>query len=88
MLLNLKAKLIALAAALLTVLGFFLRLKTVTHQRDKAKASAEKYKAWSQRQSDTTKLDAEIENEFSDRKREADKAIKNDEIPPHLRSRR
>ncbi len=85
-LLNLKAKLIALGAILLTVLGFFLRLKIVTKQRDRAKQKAAKYKAWSERQTQTAEVEAEIENKYSDLKREVKKDLKNEVIPDHLRN--
>jgi hypothetical protein len=88
LLLGLKAKLAAFGAFLLGVLALFVRLRMVTNQRDKARDAAEKYKAWSERQQDTTALDAEIEQEFSHRAEEAREAIKNDEIPKHLRHRR
>jgi hypothetical protein len=86
--LNLKSKLIAFGALLLTVLGFFVRLKVVTNQRDKAQDSARKYKAWSERQEDTRQIDAEIEQEYSHRAEEAREALENDEIPDHLRNPR
>ena len=44
-LVGLQAKLAALGAALLVVLGFFVRLKMVTRQRDKATTVAETLKA-------------------------------------------
>ena len=84
--LNLKAKLIALGAALLTVLGFFLRLKVVTNQRDKAKQKAAKYQAWSERQAKSLAVDAEIASKYSDLEREAKQDLKDDEIPSHLRN--
>jgi hypothetical protein len=87
-LLNLKAKLLAAGAFLLAVLGFFVRLKMVTNQRDKAQQSAKKYKAWSERQTKTVEMDAEIEQEFSHRAEEAKESLKNDEIPEHLRNPR
>lgn len=68
--LNLKAKLIAAGAFLLSVLAFFLRLKVVTNQRDKAREKAEKYQAWSERQQATSLLDSEIESEYSELKRQ------------------
>jgi hypothetical protein len=77
--LNLKAKLIAAGALLLTVLGFFVRLKVVTNQRDKAQVSAKKYKAWSDRQTKTAEIDAEIDQEFSHRAEE-----KNGDVPKSL----
>ena len=86
LLLSLKGKLIAAGALLLTVLGFFLRLKIVTSQRDKAKQKAAKFKAWSERQAETSEIDAEIEQTFSRRAETAREALKNDEIPEHLRN--
>jgi hypothetical protein len=44
-LVGLQAKAAAIGAAVLVVLGFLLRLKMVTHQRDKAKVVAETLKA-------------------------------------------
>ena len=44
-LLGMKAKFAAFGAALLVVLGFFVRLKLVTRQRDKATAVAETLKS-------------------------------------------
>ena len=86
MLLKLKAQLIALGAILLTVLGFFLRLKIVTKQRDKAKQTAAKYKSWSERQTQTAVADAEIESKYSDLKRATKQDLKNEVIPDHLRN--
>ena len=86
LLLSLKAKLIAFGAILLTVLGFFLRLKIVTKQRDKAKQAAAKYKSWSERQTQTAEADAEIESKYSDLKREVKQDLKNEVIPDHLRN--
>ena len=86
MLLKLKAQLIAAGAILLTVLGFFLRLKIVTKQRDKAKQTAAKYKSWSERQTQTAEADAEIESKYSDLKREVKQDLKNEVIPDHLRN--
>jgi hypothetical protein len=80
MLLHLKAKLIAAGALLLAVLGFFVRLKVVTNQRDKAQISAKKYKAWSERQTATSEIDAELEQEFSHRAQEKN----GDQVPDHL----
>ena len=88
MLLKLKAQLIAAGAILLTVLGFFLRLKIVTKQRDKAKQTAAKYKSWSERQTKTTEADAEIESKYSDLKRATKQDLKNEVIPDHLRNPR
>ena len=88
MLAGLKAKALALGAIVLTVLGFFLRLKIVTKQRDKAKQTAAKYKSWSERQTKTTEADAEIESKYSDLKRATKQDLKNDEIPDHLRNPR
>jgi hypothetical protein len=78
--------LIALGAGLLAILGFFVRLKIVTNQRDKARVAATKYKAWSERQEETRQIDAEIEQEFSHRAEEAREALENDQIPDHLRN--
>ncbi|KKL77713.1 hypothetical protein LCGC14_2032130 [marine sediment metagenome] len=88
LLLSLKAKALALGAILLTVLGFFLRLKIVTKQRDKAKQKAAKYQAWSERQTKTAEVEAEIESKYSDLKRATKQDLKNDEIPDHLRNPR
>ena len=84
LLLSLKTKALAAGALLLTVLGFFLRLKIVTKQRDKAKQTAAKYKSWSERQTKTAEGDAEIESKYSDLKREAKQDLKNEVIPDHL----
>lgn len=86
--LNLKAKLIALGALLLSGLAFILRFQQVKSQRDRAKEAAAKYKAWSERQTENMEADAEIEQKFSHRADEATKALKNDEIPAHLRNPR
>ena len=83
---GLKAKALALGALLLTILGFFLRLKIVTKQRDKAKQRAAKYKAWSERQTKTSEVEAEIGNKYSDLKREVKKDLENEVIPDHLRN--
>jgi len=85
-LLNLKAKLFAAGAILLTVLGFLVRLKVVTKQRDKAKQAATKYKLWSERQTKTAEIDAEIESKYSDLKRQTRQDLKDDKIPDHLRN--
>ncbi len=84
MLLGLKAKALAAGAILLTVLGFFLRLKIVTKQRDKAKQTAAKYKSWSERQTQTAEGDAEIDQEFSDLKRASKKDAQDGKVPSHL----
>ncbi len=86
LLLSLKAKALAAGALLLTVLGFFLRLKIVTKQRDKAKQTAAKYKSWSERQTQTAEADAEIESKYSDLKRATKQDLKNEVIPDHLRN--
>ena len=85
---NLKAKLVALGAIALTVLGFFLRLKVVTRQRDKAKDKAAKYQAWSERQTKTSEVEAEITSKYSDLERTAKQDLKDEIIPDHLRNPR
>ena len=84
LLLNLKAKLIAAGALLATALGFLVRLKIVTSQRDKAKHKAEQYKAWSERQEETATKDSELEQEFSHRAQEANEDVKEGKVPDHL----
>lgn len=88
MFLFLKTKLFAIGAIALTVLGFFLRLKVVTNQRDTFKKKAKKAEKQIQFKKEVEELDDDIEQTFSDLKREADKEIKSGEIPSHLRNRR
>ena len=78
-------KLYAILAAIGTFLLGFLRLKQVTKQRDEAVKEKKRAKAWVERQEETREKDAEIDQSFSHRAEEAKEAIKNDEIPEHLR---
>lgn len=81
--LSLKAKLYALGGVLLTVTAFFLRLKHVKHQRDKYKEHADIYKNQVEQKKKVDKVDAEIESEYSDKRREAKAS---DEMPDNIRN--
>ena len=81
-----KAKLYAIAAAigagLLIALKFTLTLLGREREKNEALDAQLRFK------SDVENKDREIENTYSDLKREADKDLKNDEIPEHLRNPR
>lgn len=83
--LTVKAKLWALGAFLLAVAGFFLRLKVVTAQRDKAVRKAENAEAQAHVERVIRETDSEIYREHSDLAREAREAIKRGEVPENLK---
>ncbi len=82
-----RARLYALGAGLLAFVAFFVRFQAVKAQRDRAVERAKKEKARADQAQKVIAADAEIENEFSDLKREADRAIKAGEMPEHIRNR-
>ncbi len=86
-LLTIKAKLIAFGAASLAVIGFFLRLKVVTAQRDKARIKAKTAEKAAKQLGEVIESDAEIEGEFSELEREAEDDIENGEMPDNIRNR-
>ena len=84
---NWKLKLYAFGALLLTVLGFFVRLKVVTRQRDRARERAKGEAARADQAEDIAAADAEIENEFSDLERESKRDIQDGKMPGNIRDR-
>jgi hypothetical protein len=82
--LGLKAKLIGLGALLLTVLGFFVRLKVVKHQRDKFEHQAKTFKAKAVQEKKINTLDGEVHSDLARVKQEAKKSIEKGEVPEHL----
>ena len=85
--LTIKAKLFALGATVLTVAAFFLRLKIVTAQRDKARKRADAEAARADQAEDIAKADAEIETKYSDLERESKRDIKSGRMPSNIRNR-
>ncbi len=83
-LLGLKAKLLGLGAILLAVLGFFVRLKYVTGQRDKFKKEAASAKAEVLVQKQVNELDNDIQDELGSRRIEALKEIKRGNRPKNI----
>ena len=79
------AKLYAILGGIGAFILGFLRLKHVTKQRDEAIKQKERAAAWVERQEETREKDAEIDQEFSDAKREAKQELKDGEIPAHLK---
>ena len=85
--LTIKAKLFALGATVLTVAAFFLRLKLVTAQRDKARKRADAEAARADQAEDIAKADEEIEAKYSDLERESKRDIKAKRMPSNIRNR-
>ena len=85
--LSIKAKLFALGATVLTVAAFFLRLKIVTAQRDKARKRADAEAARADQAEDIAEADAEIEAKYSDLERESKRDIKAKRMPSNIRNR-
>ena len=85
--LTIKAKLFALGATVLTVAAFFLRLKLVTAQRDKARKRADAEAARADQAEDIAKADEEIEAKYSDLERESKRDIKAKRMPDNIRNR-
>lgn len=86
MLLSLKARLLAFGAAILTVIGFIFRFRYVKGQRDRFRQEASDAKAALEYQQAVIESDAEIEAEYSDLKREADRDIADDKMPANIRN--
>ena len=82
-----KAKLYAVGGALLALLAFIVRFKVVKGQRDRFKRDADTYKAQVHQAKAVTKVDSDIEQEYSDLKREAKQDMKNDQMPKNIRDR-
>ena len=85
--LSIKAKLFALGATVLTVAAFFLRLKLVTAQRDKARKRADAEAARADQAEDIAKADEEIEAKYSDLERESKRDIEAKRMPDNIRNR-
>ena len=85
--LTIKAKLFALGATVLTVAAFFLRLKLVTAQRDKARKRADAEAARADQAEDIAKADEEIEAKYSDLERESKRDIEKGVMPDNIRNR-
>ena len=85
--LTIKAKLFALGATVLTVAAFFLRLKLVIAQRDKARKRADAEAARADQAEDIAKADEEIEAKYSDLERESKRDIKAKRMPRNIRNR-
>ena len=81
-------KLYAILAGIGAFFLGFLRLRQVTKQRDRAVEQKKRADAWLERQDETREKDAEIDQEFSDAKREAKEELKDGQIPAHLRKPR
>ena len=85
--LTIKAKLFALGATVLTVAAFFLRLKIVTAQRDKARKRADAEAARADQAEDIAEADEKIEAKYSDLQRESKRDIKAKRMPDNIRNR-
>ena len=85
--LTIKAKLFALGATVLTVAAFFLRLKLVTAQRDKARKRADAEAARADQAEDIAEADEEIEAKYSDLERESKRDIEAKRMPSNIRNR-
>ena len=85
--LSIQPKLYALGAFLLAALAFFVRLKVVTNQRDKARKRANGEAARADQAEMIAEVEAEIDNEFSDLERESKRDIENNKMPGNIRDR-
>ena len=85
--LTINAKLFALGATVLTAAAFFLRLKLVTTQRDKARKRADAEAARADQAEDIAKADEEIEAKYSDLERESKRDIEKGVMPDNIRNR-
>jgi len=82
--LTIKAKLIGAGALLLTIIGFFIRLKVVTAQRDRFKYNADQYKAQADQQKKIIKIDDEINKQTQSRRVQAKKELDDDKVPGNI----
>ena len=83
-LLGLKAKLFGLGAILLTVLAFFLRLKTVTYQRDKAVYKTKVLKQEIKVRKQTVDLDKTVEDQLESHRAELIKDLEDETTPANI----
>ena len=84
----LRAKLLGLGAFAMSILAFFIRFKVVKKQRDRAIIRAAVAETVVKRQLFIDEAESEITLEFDGLQQEAQEALKNDEIPAHLRKPR
>ena len=85
--LSIQTKLYAAGTFLLAVLAFFVRLKVVTKQRDKARERAKGEAARADQAEMIAEVEAEIDNEFSDLERESKRDIEDGKMPSNIRNR-
>ena len=84
--LRIKAILAGAGALALALFAGIIRFRYVKAQRDSLRESAETYKAQLHQAILNDQRDAEIEQDFSRRAEQAKEAIKNGQVPDHLRS--
>ena len=77
-----------IVAFLLSVFAFIFRFQMVKRQRDKAITRANVAESVVRRQLVIEEAESEIALEFDGLQKEAQEALKNDEIPEHLRKPR
>ena len=83
-LLGLKAKAIATGVVLLTIAGFLLRLKVVTHQRDRARVAQKTAETQRDQVKDQSKLDRDIRDKRAVKRRQTIKEVEQGEVPNTL----
>lgn len=86
-LLSIKAKLLGFGALLLTIAAFFFRFQQVKDQRDRARESHKKEKARANQAEKINEVEDQLDQEYSDLKRESERDIKNGEMPTNIRDR-
>ena len=79
-----KARLMALGAGLLALLAFVLRHAQVKKQRDDWKHKAKEARADAEWRANLEERDNEIDQEHSERVKQADEDIKGGTVPNHL----
>lgn len=82
--LTIKAKLIGAGAIALAVLGFFVRLKIVTAQRDRFKQNAKIYKAQAVQQTKINEADDEIAEQTVSRRAQLKRELDDEKIPDSI----
>ena len=83
-LLGLKAKAIGIGVVLLTIAGFLLRLKVVTHQRDRARVAQKTAETQRDQVKDQSKLDRDIRDKRAVKRRQTIKEGEQGEVPNTL----
>ena len=82
-----KAKAWGIGGAILGLLALLVRLRWVTHQRDLARKKARQATARADQAEATLKADTEIDQEYSDLRRESEHAIETGKMPDNIRDR-